>query len=126
MVLAAGDDGWWQLWDLDRAAVLREWQVPAEFNRVRAVAVTAGSRTLSAGSDSNRLLLWDLVTGQLLRTFTCCQAAEPEPAPPPPDASVPPWGASDYIMSLAITPDGSRALTGSEEGTVLLWDLTGD
>ncbi len=45
--------------------------------------------------------LWDLATGQLLRTFE---------------------GHSRYIQSVAFSPDGVRILSGSMDDTMKLWD----
>ena len=50
--------------------------------------------------------LWDLATGQLLRTFE---------------------GHSGFVPSVAFSPDGVRVLSGSADGTMKLYKLeTGD
>jgi hypothetical protein len=59
-----------------------------------------GGRLLS-GSGDKTLKLWDLATGQLLRTFE---------------------GHHDLVWSVAFSPDGGRLLSGSRDKTLKLWD----
>jgi WD40 repeat protein len=66
------------------------------------VAVLAdGSRALS-GSWDNTLRLWDLATGETLRTLQ---------------------GHTRRVSAVAVPADGSRALSGSWDDTLRLWDL---
>ena len=60
-----------------------------------------GSRALS-GSCDNTLRLWDLATGETLRTLE---------------------GHTDWVTAVAVLADGSRALSGSDDNTLRLWDL---
>ena len=46
--------------------------------------------------------LWDLATGQSLRTLE---------------------GHTDAVSAVAVLPDGRRALSGSDDNTLRLWDL---
>ena len=48
------------------------------------------------------LILWDLETGRLLRTFV---------------------GHEHGIHAVAMTPDGRYAISGSDDRTAKLWDL---
>jgi WD40 repeat protein len=65
------------------------------------VVTPEGNRALSASWD-NTLKLWDLYTGQVLRTLE---------AP------------SVTFNCIAVTPDGKRAVSGSAEKTLDVWDL---
>ncbi|GAB4441442.1 MAG: hypothetical protein Kow00120_09930 [Anaerolineae bacterium] len=56
-----------------------------------------------SGSLDNTLILWDAATGAMLRRLE---------------------GHTDYVNSVAISPDGFTALSGSDDQTVRLWDLT--
>jgi WD40 repeat protein len=71
-------------------------------NHVVAVAfVSDGSRALS-GSLDGTLRLWDLATGETLRTLE---------------------GHSNGVSAVAVSADGRRALSGSADHTLRLWDL---
>ena len=62
-----------------------------------------GKRALSgSGRYGDSLRLWDLATGQTLKTVT---------------------GKALQVTSVTFSPDGKRALWGSLDGTVRLWDL---
>ena len=66
------------------------------------VAVTPdGNRAVSASSDTT-LKVWDLASGQEIRTLT---------------------GHTDTVSGVAMTPDGSCAVSASEDETFKVWDL---
>jgi WD40 repeat protein len=78
---------------------------------VRAVAVSAdGTRVVSGGNDRT-VLVWDLASGRQLHRLT---------------------GHEGWVRAVAVSADGTRAVTGSDEGTVSgrdegtlrMWDLT--
>ena len=62
-----------------------------------------GWRALSGGGDDKTARLWDLGTGKTTRTLK---------------------GHTSAVMSVALSADGTRALSGSWDKTVRLWDLT--
>jgi WD40 repeat protein len=70
--------------------------------RVLAVAVTADGRRAVTGSYDGGLRLWDLESGQMIRTLE---------------------GDGGRILAVAVTGDGRRALSGSDDGGLQLWDL---
>ena len=61
-----------------------------------------GCRALS-GSYDRTLKLWDLQTGDLIRSFV---------------------GHTEAICSVAVSPDNRHALSGSVDRTLRLWDLS--
>jgi WD40 repeat protein/tetratricopeptide (TPR) repeat protein len=75
------------------------------------VCEVVGNETVAFTPDSKRLLcpgpdkalhLYDLATGQEVRSFK---------------------GHTDWVTTVAISPDGKRALSGSNDTTVRVWDL---
>ena len=58
--------------------------------------------TLASGSEDATIRLWDVATGRQFRTFE---------------------GHTDWVESMSFSPDGTLA-SWSEDGTVLLWELT--
>jgi WD40 repeat protein len=66
---------------------------------VTAVVATSDGRHALSGSYDGTLKLWDLATGQPVRTFL------------------------DRVTAVVATSDGRHALSGSYDGTLKLWDL---
>jgi WD40 repeat protein len=69
---------------------------------ITAVAVLADGRRALSGSEDKTLRLWDLATGETLRTLE---------------------GHSNSVAAAAVLADGRRALSGSWDKTLRLWDL---
>jgi WD40 repeat protein len=70
--------------------------------RVRAVAVTPDGHQAVSASDDGTLKVWDLETGQALRTLK---------------------GHTNYVFTVVVTPDGRRAVSASSDNTLKVWDL---
>jgi WD40 repeat protein len=66
------------------------------------VAVTPDGRRAASASGDRGVRLWDLGTGQILRTLK---------------------GHTDEVNAVAVTPDGRRAVSASGDGTLRLWDF---
>ena len=109
----------------------------------RVAVLSDGRRALSV-SDDNTLRLWDLATGETLRIlkghalnwtrWRCCPtAAAPSPAPGTTPYGCGIWqagrtlctleGHTDKVRAVVVLGDGSRALSGSDDKTLRLWDL---
>src|SRR5262245_66037149 len=69
---------------------------------INSVAFGPDGRSALSGSDNKKLKLWDLSSGQEIRTFT---------------------GHFDRVTSVAFAPDGRTALSGSFDTKVKLWDV---
>jgi hypothetical protein len=73
-------------------------------NGVSALLLAAGGRVLVTGGWDQKLRLWDLGSGKLIREFR----AEPK---------------AGNVQSLALTPDGKLLASASaHQGTIFLWD----
>jgi WD40 repeat protein len=72
-------------------------------DRVDAVAFTADSRALATGHEGDRdIHLWEVATGRHCGRLKGHQAG---------------------ICALALSPDGRHLASGSEDSTILIWDM---
>lgn len=90
------------LWSSYHQSVFPLLSFTAHASTVNTIAIMPDGRHVLTGSRDNSLKLWDLISGQELRTFT---------------------GHTDRIRSVAIAPDGRTALSASIDHTLILWDL---
>jgi hypothetical protein len=66
------------------------------------VSLTPDGRTAVSRSSDETVRVWDLATGQGLRTLA---------------------GHTGGVQSVSLTPDGRTVVSGSDDGTVRVWDL---
>jgi WD40 repeat protein len=69
---------------------------------VDAVAVTPDGRWAISASWDHTLKVWDLQTGQEVRTFV---------------------GHEDWVFAVGVTPDSRRAISASRDHTLKVWNL---
>jgi WD40 repeat protein len=69
---------------------------------VQSVCMSADGRFALSGSDDHTLKLWEVATGQCLRTFT---------------------GHTDKVESVCMSADGQFALSGSDDHSLKLWEV---
>jgi WD40 repeat protein len=72
------------------------------YGPVSSVAFSPDGRLLASGSDDQTVILWDVRTGERVRTLT---------------------GHTGPVRSVAFSPDGRLLASGSEDQTVILWDV---
>lgn len=97
--LSGGYDGSVVLWDLEAGREAKRFDGPAKY--VHAVAFAPGDkRAVIAGDTTPRLI--DLETGQEVRAFP---------------------GHKAEVTCVAFSPDGSRLATGSDDGSIRVWDV---
>ena len=69
---------------------------------MNAVALAADGRTIVSGSTDNTIKVWDLKSGDCLRTL---------------------GGHSSSVYAVALAVDGRTIVSGSTDNTIKVWDL---
>jgi WD40 repeat protein len=88
---------------LSALRVLRRWVLMSSHGQWdNAVAITKDGRCALSGSHDRTLNLWNLRTGELIRSLA---------------------GHTDFVHAVALAPDDSHALSGSSDRTMRLWEL---
>lgn len=123
------DDGQVVVWDLESSSPASKWVLAAHQGKIHDLAVSSDSRWLAVGgtgafeAEDNTVRLWDIKS--LSRPDDLEQStAEGEVFTSPGRRPFVLRGHDGPVLTVAITPDCRWVVTGSEDETVRLFDLT--
>jgi WD40 repeat protein len=141
--VSGGTDTMVRVWDFEHGETLRKRDGHSAW--VEDVAITADGRHALSGSNDNTMKLWDVKRGEVLRTFECRNGAMAVGMSADGRRAVlggggvrellDVWdmdhgevlhsleGNAEPVRTVAVTADGSRAVSGSYDGTLALWDI---
>lgn len=91
-----------QLWETATGKHLHTFTGKEGEEAANSVSFSPDGKTLASGGWGNHFSLWDIPTGQHLRTIKAH---------------------ADTVRRVAFSPDGKTLATASSDGTVLLWDI---
>ncbi|KAG8794015.1 hypothetical protein FRC12_000804 [Ceratobasidium sp. 428] len=101
-IASCSDDSTARIWDVITGEVTRVLQQPDPQVQLWTIAVAQDRRHVVAGSYSGCLLVWDMDldddTARILH------------------------GHSNLVRSITVSPDGSRVISSSDDGTLRMWD----
>jgi WD40 repeat protein len=104
-IVSVGEDMSMRVWDVESGMQLRTFNGHA--GALSALSISADGRlAITGGSWDNTVRLWDLERGLLLRVMSENKSYH-----------------KNWVSAAAISPDGLRAVSGDQDGVVLLWDF---
>ncbi|TFI54976.1 serine/threonine protein kinase [Mastigocladus laminosus UU774] len=111
--LASGSfDNTIKIWNVGTGQVIRTLNGHSDFvlsvafghsDFVLSVAFSPDGKTLASGSRDKTVKIWNVGTGQVIRTLN---------------------GHSDFVLSVAFSPDGKTLASGSSDTTIKIWRLS--
>ena len=112
--ISGSDDRTLRVWDLKTGKILST--IEGHLGPVKTVVMTPDGRRAVSGSGDGTLRVWDLETGQTLRILPVALHMTPHRAANH-------TGHKLAVMACAVTRDGRRAVSASQDGTLCVWDL---
>ena len=116
-----------KVWDINTGECLKT--LSGHFGRVSSVIISPNGNHIISGSCDNTIKVWDINTGECLKTLECLSMINgifneiwnPRTQR---ESLILSGGRSHSINSVAITPDSQKVITGSDDKTIKILDIT--
>jgi WD40 repeat protein len=142
-IASAGEDGTVKLWQTDQGKLLKTLQ--GHEGMVKAVAFSPTGRKVASSAADKTIKIWDTAKGTLLQTIASGSEANglvfsrsgQIVVSAHTDCNIRLWqvstgqqvgiltGHSDIVHAIALSPDGTTIISGSEDKTVKVWSVKG-
>lgn len=108
LLLALGGYGVWQVAGRQDSSVVTQAitidrSLLGHTSFINTEVIAPDGKTLISGSADNTIRIWDMTSGQTLRTLA---------------------GHTSFVNALTLTPDGKTLISGSADRTIKIWDLS--
>jgi WD40 repeat protein len=117
-IISSSGEGNVHVWDITSGQMLTEFLChPLKKDKIRdinSIAITPDAKYIITASADNSLKIWELQQIKILRNGQIIVK---------PLLYKELIGHTDEVKSVMITPDGKRAISGSQDGTVKVWDI---
>ncbi len=115
LAISGSYDNLLTLWDVATGEPIRNFEGHESF--IRSVDYSPDGKTVLSGAMDDTMILWDVETGAIIRRF----------GPDNPDTPDVIEGHSNSVRTVVYSPDGTKAVSASDDYTLIYWDLeTGD
>ncbi len=109
ILASASSDNSVQLWDTTTGNIRHSLQ--GHTARVESLCFSSNGQTLVSGSFDGTLRLWNATTGELEQIITNRLLGKQQTMEP------------IAISTVALNPEGDRVASGSQDGTIVMWDV---
>ena len=116
-VVTAGDDQWVKVWDVEKGHP--QYRLRGHQAEVNAVAATLDGLRIVTVSNDRSVRIWDLPKKREVRL-----GSEEDLFGKVIEPVLPLEDHSEWIHTVAITSDGMRVITASEDTTLKIWDIS--